>query len=96
MHNIDLMEYFKVPSKLFFVFVSLMLVLDEGALFHPKLYAVAIKDQIKLLVFYQLRSHFENRSYFGKNILFYSTKYKFARSNLTALIFVYLHAFNCK
>ena len=96
MHYVDLMEYSKIFSELFFVLVSLIFVLNESTLFHPELDAVAVKDQIELLVFDELRSYFEDGGYFGKKILPNGSKYKFAYSDLAALMFVYLHALDCK
>ena len=96
MNDVDLVEYPEIFGKLFFVVIPEILILDKGTLFHPKLDAVAGKDEIKLLVLDELGSYFEYGSYFGEQILLYGSKHEFAYSNLAALMFVYLHALYCQ
>lgn len=95
-HDIDLMQYPEIPGKLFLVFISLIFILYQGALLHPKLDAVTVEDEIELLVLDKLRSYLEDGGYLGEKVLSDGSEYKFADSNLAALIFVYLHALDCK
>ena len=50
-----------------------MLIFDKPTLLHPKLNTISVKDQIKLLVSYKLRTNPQNWGDFGKKVLFYGS-----------------------